>query len=128
MSKFVALLDAIAKRPAMYVGRYSLRLVCHYLDGYDHALGDVGITPAPFAGSPEDRTLRERAPVFLRLQGKQDLVQKITERRQPRPIQSRTNLLDPLAVSHLCRSNPDATVKWPLVLRYNVCVQNFTSC
>jgi hypothetical protein len=25
--------------------------------------------------------------------------------------------LDPLAVSHLCRSNPEATAKWPLVTR-----------
>lgn len=47
---FVALLDAIAKRPAMYVGRCSLRLVSAYLDGYDHAIGDLGISEMPLTG------------------------------------------------------------------------------
>jgi hypothetical protein len=50
MHEFVALLDAIARRPAMYVGCCSLRLVSVYLEGYDHAIGDVGITETPLAG------------------------------------------------------------------------------
>jgi hypothetical protein len=34
----------------MYVGRCSVRAVSHYLDGYCHALGDVGKTESPLDG------------------------------------------------------------------------------
>jgi hypothetical protein len=50
MSDFVALLDEIAKRPAMYVGECRLRSVGVYLAGYDHAIGDLGQADTPLAG------------------------------------------------------------------------------
>ena len=50
MPDFQALLDSIAKRPAMYVGRCSIRAVRHYLDGYCHALRDLGHTETPLDG------------------------------------------------------------------------------
>ena len=50
MPDYIALVNSIAKRPAMYVGRCSLRRVSAYLDGYEHALGDVGISETPLAG------------------------------------------------------------------------------
>lgn len=50
MPDFQALLQSIAKRPGMYVGRCSLRAVSHYLDGYDDALRDLGHAEAPLDG------------------------------------------------------------------------------
>jgi hypothetical protein len=50
MSDFDSLLRSIAKRPAMYVGKCSIRAVSAYLDGYDHALGDVGRGEPPLSG------------------------------------------------------------------------------
>ena len=50
MPDFVALLHAIAKRPAMYVLPCNLRSVGNYVSGYDHALGDVGHVETPLAG------------------------------------------------------------------------------
>jgi hypothetical protein len=42
MSDFEMLLDRIARRPGIYVGRCSLWAVSCYLDGYCHALTDEG--------------------------------------------------------------------------------------
>jgi hypothetical protein len=50
MPDFVGLIDAIAKRPALYVGRCSLHAVSDYLSGYDHALADLGQPVTPLAG------------------------------------------------------------------------------
>jgi hypothetical protein len=50
MSGFEVLLQNIAKRPGMYVGKCSIRAVSHYLDGYSHALVDVGHTETPLDG------------------------------------------------------------------------------
>lgn len=50
MTKFEALLDSLSKRPAMYVGQCCVRSVSHYLDGYCHALNDVGQTETPLDG------------------------------------------------------------------------------
>ena len=50
MSDFESLLQSIAERPAMYVGRCSLRAVSAYLDGYNHALGDLGRAELPLSG------------------------------------------------------------------------------
>jgi hypothetical protein len=50
MNDFVALVDAIAKRPAMYVGKCSLHAVSVFLDGYDRAVHDVGTTTPPLSG------------------------------------------------------------------------------
>ena len=40
--RIIGLIKAISDRPAMYVGTCSLRAVSHYLDGYFHALNDLG--------------------------------------------------------------------------------------
>ena len=50
MIDFVAMLEKIASRPAMYVGHTSLRAASHYLDGYDHAAQDAGCSPRPLEG------------------------------------------------------------------------------
>jgi len=50
MSDFRALLHSLAKRPAMYVGKCSVRAVSDYLNGYCHALGDVGHVETPLDG------------------------------------------------------------------------------
>lgn len=50
MSDFDALLRSISKRPAMYVGKCSIRAISAYLDGYNHALGDVGRDEPPLSG------------------------------------------------------------------------------
>ena len=50
MPDFQALLRSIAKRPAMYVGKCSVRAVSDYLDGYCHALRDLGHTETPLDG------------------------------------------------------------------------------
>ena len=50
MSDFESLLQSIAGRPAMYVGRCSLRAVSAYLDGYNHASGDLGRGELPLSG------------------------------------------------------------------------------
>jgi hypothetical protein len=50
MPDFESLLRSIASRPAMYVGRCSLRAVSAYLDGYDHASGDLGQPELPLSG------------------------------------------------------------------------------
>jgi hypothetical protein len=50
MPNFEALLQSIAKRPAMYVGKCSIRAVSHYLEGYCHALGDAGYAETPLDG------------------------------------------------------------------------------
>jgi hypothetical protein len=50
MREFTALLQSIAKRPAMYVGKPSIRAVSDYLHGYCHALGDVGHVETPLDG------------------------------------------------------------------------------
>jgi hypothetical protein len=50
MQDFGAMLREIAERPALYVGRVSLRAVGHYLDGYDQALRDAGIGETPLRG------------------------------------------------------------------------------
>ena len=50
MPDFQALLHSIAKRPAMCVGRCSIRDVGHYLDGYCHALSDQGHAETPLVG------------------------------------------------------------------------------
>jgi hypothetical protein len=50
MPDFESLLQSIARRPAMYVGKCSLRAVSAYLDGYDHASGDLGQAELPLSG------------------------------------------------------------------------------
>lgn len=50
MPGFVGLIDAIARRPALYVGRCSLHAVSHYLSGYDRALADLGQAETPLSG------------------------------------------------------------------------------
>lgn len=47
---FTALIEAIARRPALYVGTLSLRAIGNYLDGYCHALGDLGLSGNQFFG------------------------------------------------------------------------------
>jgi hypothetical protein len=41
--------SSVAAKPAMYVGKTSLREVSHYLDGYCHALTHAGL-PDPLTG------------------------------------------------------------------------------
>lgn len=43
MDQFKEMLNAVAQKPAMYVGTTSLYSVSHYMDGYLHALEDVGV-------------------------------------------------------------------------------------
>ena len=50
MREFTAWLQSIAKRPAIYVGKCSIRAVSDYLHGYCHALGDVGHAETPLDG------------------------------------------------------------------------------
>jgi len=50
MPDLVALLHAIAKRPAMYVLPCNLRSVGNYVDGYDRALREVGHADTPLEG------------------------------------------------------------------------------
>jgi hypothetical protein len=50
MVDFLDLIDGISRRPAMYVGRVSLRAASHYLHGYDHASEDAGFAPRPLEG------------------------------------------------------------------------------
>lgn len=50
MPDFQALLHSIAKRPAMYVGKCSVCAVSDYLNGYCHALSDLGHTETPLDG------------------------------------------------------------------------------
>jgi hypothetical protein len=50
MTDFQGLLHSIAKRPAMYVGKCSVRAVSNYLNGYCHALSDLGLTETPLDG------------------------------------------------------------------------------
>ncbi|WP_422931844.1 hypothetical protein [Singulisphaera sp. PoT] len=50
MSDFASLLRSIARRPAMYVGTCSLRAISAYLEGYCHALKDVGRDELPLSG------------------------------------------------------------------------------
>lgn len=44
------LLEAIAKKPGLYVGRLSIDAVSHYLSGYEHALSDLGAEIIPLDG------------------------------------------------------------------------------
>lgn len=50
MSEFEELLQSIAKRPAMYVGKCCLHSVRNYLDGYDHAYSGLGAGDSPLTG------------------------------------------------------------------------------
>jgi hypothetical protein len=50
MPDFLSLIDSIAQRPGMYVGRCSLHLISAYLDGYDHALKELGHDVTPLDG------------------------------------------------------------------------------
>jgi hypothetical protein len=50
MSDLDSLLRSIARRPSMYVGKCYVRAVSTYLDGYDHALGDLGRDELPLSG------------------------------------------------------------------------------
>jgi len=50
LNPFLSLLDSISKRPAMYVGKASLKLVATYLAGYGHAVGGSGEQESPLAG------------------------------------------------------------------------------
>jgi hypothetical protein len=50
MSDFDSLLRSIAERPALYVGKCSIRAISAYLEGYDHALKDVGRDELPLSG------------------------------------------------------------------------------
>jgi hypothetical protein len=50
MPDFESLLQSIAKRPAMYVGKCSIESVSNYLQGYDHALSDAGQAETPLSG------------------------------------------------------------------------------
>jgi hypothetical protein len=49
MDEFNSTLEEIAAKPHLYVGQTSLRLISHYLAGYDHALMDLG-RPRPLFG------------------------------------------------------------------------------
>src|SRR5262245_59906823 len=50
MPDFAALLDEVCRRPGLYVGRCSLRSVAFYLNGYDHALLEIGNAQTPWGG------------------------------------------------------------------------------
>ncbi len=50
MPGFETLLESIAARPGMFVGKCSLRAVSDYLHGYDRALGDLGHSETPLGG------------------------------------------------------------------------------
>src|SRR5262245_38569279 len=41
---FIGLIEAISERPALFVGNCSIKRVSHYLNGYTHALRDLGYT------------------------------------------------------------------------------------
>jgi hypothetical protein len=50
MTDFLEVVGRIAARPAMYVGTTSLSRVANFLDGYSHAMWDLGRSPNPLDG------------------------------------------------------------------------------
>jgi hypothetical protein len=50
MPEFVRVVEAVARRPGLYVGRCSLSDVGHYLSGYACALADAGQAESPIEG------------------------------------------------------------------------------
>jgi hypothetical protein len=50
MADFLEVLERIAARPAMYVGTTSLPRVANFIDGYCHAMWDLGCSPNPLDG------------------------------------------------------------------------------